>query len=1733
MRLSLLWIALLLYVVNISAQTTWTGNTDSDWLTASNWSAGLPSNINSATIPANPAGGNFPIINSAVTIDYPVISGGTVTIAAPVILQNANFQNTGGGILMITSTGSLDIGISGVLENFAQIDNLGNIHVSQGMLNHFAGVFNNLNSIISDANFTNFSGATMNNGSATVVGTITNNSNFISGGALNNINGLIVNNLSFATQATAVTDNDADVVNNFEFAIGGGMFINDGTFTNNENLTNDFSTTFNNNGTLINSPCSFIRHFTSNPISTGDVVNNGVAFAQGSAITVTAGTGEVLSNVFTDFATPTANCFSSITIQLDQIGNTQATITVSDLDSASIAPYCGVESISASQTIFSCADLGQNTVTMTVTDSLGTSSTCTTNVIIEDEIAPTFTFCPINQAINLGPSLCGTVINYIAPIATDNCGIPTILKTDTTGLSSGDFFPLGTTELVYIATDGARFDTCEFSITINEFDPGNATLSCHTLTNLSIDLDCESELNAAMLLIGDYGCIDIFETFVRGTGETSITIDHVGQTIAVEVRDPRTGNSCWGEVFIEDKAGPSVTNCVNDTIFCIENTAPTIELGDVITPIFQDCGNNSFSYFDEVDQSTCTGDFARRITRTWLSTDDNNNSTSCVQEILVRRIDISTDIPVCPADYQEECIIGANQSLDPDVTGYPTITVGGRTFNLDGISADLICNIKATFRDDTLGVSCGSSLKIIRTWRIIDCCNANTLLMNCAQSIKLTDLTAPEVKTATILTTEVDNNTNCSARPIIPQALVDDCSPYNVVIRTPVGIINGNGGQVPAPGLPQGVSSITYIVTDDCGNTTTREMTIVVEDNRPPVPICKRFTTVAITSSGTGILRGVNLDDGSTDECCIDPETAFKIRRLEDACMMPLDTTFRPEIILCCQDAMDTLQVEVQVSDCAGNTNTCEVNVIVDNNLPPVLTCPQTATITCNDDPEDLTMTGRVVTNPNQVGVRNGLAQDNCGSLTVDFMDSRSTISCTSGFITRTWVATDNTGRTASCNQIINIENDDPFDGDTDVIYPADTSIIGCNVFPDTSVTGVPIITSDACDIIAVTFTDDTIRTVLNDDAVKILRRWVIIEECQFRMNDPLNPGIWENTQIIELEDPDAPTIMNCSNKIFCNEQPDCGDLTVDLSIEVDDTCTPADRLQVRWVVDAFADGNPDAGSAFTGTGMNDNNAYPNGTHEICYEVIDGFNNRTSCCFLFKIIDCKKPVVSCRNNSISLTHDGSVIVDIALIESGISFDNCTSRDDLQISFSTDTNDTIRTFTCLNMGINNVEVWATDEAGNQDFCVAELDVQDNMSACTTSTRASIGGTTKDEKGQSVSEVEMTISGQGQATIQTNDFGEYLFTNIPTGHDYSLTPFKNDNIRNGVSTLDMVMISKHVLNVGQIESPYKLIAADVNNSGTITTLDVVNIRKVVLFAASDFPGNTSWRFVHKDHVFSNPKNPFADAFPEVANFNNLSQDELSADFMAIKVGDVSGDATPNNLLGVDDRTFNETLNLTLNNQTFEKGDFVTVNFKLEENESLVGLQSTINFDPAVLQLAEVVEGVINRENLGLTLLQNGAVTLSWDNAINQALSNEQVLFSLQFQTLAAGKLSEWLSLSSNYTTAEAYATDGSLYNLDLKFSEEDTQNELVVYQNKPNPFSASTMIGFEIPEASNVSLTIHDVSGKVINQQDGFFNEGYNEFKVEKEMLNSSGLMYYRLDTPTASATKKMILLNSNK
>ena len=104
----------------------------------------------------------------------------------------------------------------------------------------------------------------------------------------------------------------------------------------------------------------------------------------------------------------------------------------------------------------------------------------------------------------------------------------------------------------------------------------------------------------------------------------------------------------------------------------------------------------------------------------------------------------------------------------------------------------------------------------------------------------------------------------------------------------------------------------------------------------------------------------------------------------------------------------------------------------------------------------------------------------------------------------------------------------------------------------------------------------------------------------------------------------------------------------------------------------------------------------------------------------------------------------------------------------------------------------------------------------------------------------------------ASMSTEDNGAYTFT-LPTGGDYTITPEKNVNPLNGVSTFDLVLISKHILGIQTLDTPYKQIAADVNKSGSITAFDMVQLRQLILNITTEFPSNESWRFVDAAHAF----------------------------------------------------------------------------------------------------------------------------------------------------------------------------------------------------------------------------------------------------------------------------------------
>ncbi|MBX2891105.1 MAG: hypothetical protein KF734_09285 [Saprospiraceae bacterium] len=110
---------------------------------------------------------------------------------------------------------------------------------------------------------------------------------------------------------------------------------------------------------------------------------------------------------------------------------------------------------------------------------------------------------------------------------------------------------------------------------------------------------------------------------------------------------------------------------------------------------------------------------------------------------------------------------------------------------------------------------------------------------------------------------------------------------------------------------------------------------------------------------------------------------------------------------------------------------------------------------------------------------------------------------------------------------------------------------------------------------------------------------------------------------------------------------------------------------------------------------------------------------------------------------------------------------------------------------------------------------------------------------------------------------------------------------------MTTFDLVLISRHILGLEPLDSPYKMIAADANKSNSITTFDVVELRKLILGIYNELPQAPSWRFVDKAFVFPSPANPFSIQFPETISIPPSSEQ----DFYGIKVGDVNGTALPN--------------------------------------------------------------------------------------------------------------------------------------------------------------------------------------------------------------------------------------------
>ena len=355
--------------------------------------------------------------------------------------------------------------------------------------------------------------------------------------------------------------------------------------------------------------------------------------------------------------------------------------------------------------------------------------------------------------------------------------------------------------------------------------------------------------------------------------------------------------------------------------------------------------------------------------------------------------------------------------------------------------------------------------------------------------------------------------------------------------------------------------------------------------------------------------------------------------------------------------------------------------------------------------------------------------------------------------------------------------------------------------------------------------------------------------------------------------------------------------------------------------------------------------------------------------------------------------------------------------------------------------------------------------------------------------------------------------------------TITPERNDNHKNGVSTLDLVRIQKHLLGRDTFVSSYLMIAADVNNSQHVSAIDLIELRKLVLGVYSEFPSNQSWRFVRADHDFQDPQDPWPiEGIGSITITDITNQDSL--DFYGIKIGDVNHSVKPN-LTGILPRDSYPPIKLYTDQQSYKTGDIIDVPISISSDQTLSGFQFTMAVSG--MEIINIQPGVIaiNEENYALF---GDQFTMSWFDENNIDVFANDVLFTIQLRATSAGNLNQSLAINSDITDAELYLENEEIFLPVLTFQNESVGDGLEIISCTPNPWKEETNIKFYLPESDQVVFSLFDVAGRKVFAATQYLKNGNHEFQLNTSCFADRGMMFFEISTSIEKVVRKMIVLD---
>ena len=794
------------------------------------------------------------------------------------------------------------------------------------------------------------------------------------------------------------------------------------------------------------------------------------------AITVTftddcgTSTNEMVAITIEDSMAPVVNCVAPFAIQLDVNG--MASITAADVDGGS-TDNCGIATIVIDVTDFTCADIGPNTVTLTVTDTNGLMSTCTTTVTVEDTLPPV-AMCVAPFTLQLDAlGMASITAADIDNGSTDNCGIATI-AIDTSDFTCADIGP-NTVTLAVTDTNGLM-STCTTTVTVEDTLP--PMITCPSDQTESVDTNCEFVLpDYTALAMATDNCAAVITITQDPVAGTIVSQGIIVVTIFAD--DGTTTNSCTFNVDVQDTIPPTIA-CPGDMTENVDATCAFV-IPDYtgLATALDNCANPV-----SVFQLPAPGTIASTgITLITLSAFDGTNTTDCTFNLTV--VDTIPPVVTCPADQAESANTDCEFVL-PDYTGLATtsdncgVTSITQTPPAGTVVAIGVTIVEFLVSDGTNTASCQFNVTVSDTTAPIITClgdqseivdaNCEFIIPDYIPMIIATDncgtatvtqspvagtIVSAGLTTITITATDGVNSDSCTfdinvVDDVVPMAV---CQDINLVLDatgmatlTAAAIDGGSSDNCGNVTLSidittfncdtLGENDVTLIVTDDAGNESSCVAVVTVIDETAPTAICQDLT-IFLDEDGQASITVDDVNNGSSDACGVS-EVSIDITNFD------------------CSNFGDNI-VTLTVTDINGNESTCEATVtVMQNNATPVAMC-QNITVVLNQD-------GMAFITPSNVD--GGSLGEGCTNGLVIDID---TFTCDdAGLNEVTLTVTNGNGESASCVAIVNVvDNLSPV-----IICPEDTVIIAALApfeLPDFVVDGTVTVQDNCLETLVIT----------------------------------------------------------------------------------------------------------------------------------------------------------------------------------------------------------------------------------------------------------------------------------------------------------------------------------------------------------------------------------------------------------------------------------------------------------------------------------------------------------------------------------------------------------------------------------------------------------------------------------------------------------------------------------------